>query len=172
LHWLTDLVLVAAPIQPEVVEAPTAKTATFSMYCYWTGEATVGQVEGVVASRIGHWGGSEIVQVDFDPRLTDLGKLVRALKRQRSFYSAIVTSDAERAEATRHLEVREIAVRAGEPHFIPAKYTLRTRRPELYELNLSESQAILLNSWSYFGGPMPDVLTPEQKRRLETAERN
>jgi hypothetical protein len=172
MHWLTALVLLAAPIQPEVAEAPTVKTATFSMYCYWTGEATVGRVEGVVASRIGHWGGGEIVQVDYDPRLTDLGKLAGALKRERSFYLAIVTSDAERSEAAHHLDVREIAVRAGEPHFIPAKHTLRIRHPELYELNLSESQAILLNSWSYFGGSMPDVLTPEQKRRLETAKRN
>ena len=40
------------------------ETATFSMYCYWTGEATVGRVDGVVASRIGHWDGREIVQVD------------------------------------------------------------------------------------------------------------
>jgi hypothetical protein len=83
-----------------------------------------------------------------------------------------VTTDAERSEAAHHLDVREIAVRSGEPHFIPGKHTLRTRHPELYELNLSESQAILLNSWSYFGGSMPDVLTPEQKRRLETAKRN
>ncbi len=29
-------------------------------------------------------------------------------------------------------------------------------------------QAIALNSWSYFGGRMPDVLTEEQKRRLES----
>lgn len=171
MHWLTALVLLAAPIQPQVSEAQAVNTATFSMYCYWTGEATLGRVEGVVASRIGHWGGSEIVQVDYDPRRTDLGELARALKRQRSFYSAIVASDAERSEAARHLDVGEIVVRAGEPHFIPAKYTLRTRHPELYELNLSESQAIALNSWSYFGGPMPEVLTPEQKRRLEVAER-
>lgn len=167
LHWLTALVLLAAPIHPEVPEAPAVKTATFSMYCYWTGEATLGRVEGVVASRIGHWGGREIVQVDYDSRRTDLGELARALKRQSSFYSAIVTSDAERSEAARHLDADEIAVHAGEPHFIPAKHTLRTRHPELYELNLSESQAILLNSWSYFGGPMPEVLTPEQKQRLE-----
>ncbi len=29
-------------------------------------------------------------------------------------------------------------------------------------------QAIALNSWSYFGGEIPDVLDDEQKRRLSS----
>ncbi len=33
-------------------------------------------------------------------------------------------------------------------------------------------EAFLLNSWSYFGGLMPDVLTPEQKRRYRPAAEN
>lgn len=177
MHWLVALVLSAASVSPQsappALEEPEVATATFSMYCYWTGEATVGRVDGVLASRIGHWGGNEIVQVDYDPRETNPGELARALKRQRAFYSALVTSAEKRDETARFLDAHEIAVRTGEPRFIEAKHSLRTRHPELYELDLSERQAILLNSWSYFGGPMPDVLTPEQKRRLrERAERN
>ena len=60
----------------------------------------------------------------------------------------------------------DVARRRGEPHFIEPKHSLRTRHPELWALELSEAQAIALNSWSYFGGEMPDVLTAEQKRRL------
>ncbi len=166
------LALIAAPVRPEVTAAPPVETATFSMYCYWTGEATVGRVDGVVASRIGHWGGSEIVQVDYDPRLTDLGELARALKRQRSFYSVIVKSKNEKAEAERRLGGGEVTVRTGKARFIDPKHSLRTRHPKLYKLDLSERQAILLNSWSYFGGPMPDVLTAEQKRSLRARQTN
>ena len=170
IHRLAALVLAVASVSPQTappaMEEPEVATATFSMYCYWTGEATVGRVDGVLASRIGHWGGDEILQVDYDPERTDPGELARALKRHRSFYSVLVTSEEKRGETARFLDAHVIAARKGEPRFIEAKHSLRTRHPELYELDLTERQAILLNSWSYFGGPMPDVLTPEQKRRL------
>ena len=99
---LALLLSVASVLGAQTVPAeadPRVRTATFSMYCYWTGEATLGRVEGVLASRIGHWGGSEIVQVDYDPEKTDLAELVEALERQRSLDSVVVTSAAERREA-------------------------------------------------------------------------
>lgn len=167
---LLVLALVAVPVtagSSGVAALPKVETATFSMFCYWTGEATVGRVDGVVASRIGQWGGSEIVQVDFDPQRTDLSELAQALKEQHSFYSVVVGSDAERRRAERSLDGHEIVTRAESPRFIQAKHSLRTRHPELYALGLGERQAIALNSWSYFGGERPDVLTAEQKRRLE-----
>jgi len=50
----------------------------------------------------------------------------------------------------------------GEPELIESKHSLRTRFPDLYYLDLTEKQAIALNSWSYFGGEMPEVLSPDQ----------
>ena len=144
------------------------ETATFSMYCYWTGEATLGRLEGVVASRIGHWSGAEIVQVDYDPEKIDVGEMARALKRQRSFYSLLIAEGAGAKAATHNLGDSDINVLPGKPHFIEPKHSLRTRNPHLLKLGLDERQAIALNSWSYFGGPMPDVLTTEQKQRLKT----
>ena len=142
------------------------ETATFSMYCYWTGEATLGRMDGVLASRIGHWGGSEIVQVDYDPQRTDVPALVEALKKQSSFYSVVVPDSGAAAASALPGDPEEIVRRAGAPRFIEPKHSLRTRHPELWQLGLSEAQAMALNSWSYFGGPMPDVLTPEQQSRL------
>ena len=169
--WMTCFVLCALASTALAEDADpgaehAVESATFSMYCYWTGEATLGRVDGVVASRIGHWGGQEIVQVDYDPRRTDVGELVRQLKKQRSFYSLIVTDPAARESAAHDLEPGEITVQPGEPRFIEPNHSLRTRHPELAALDLGEEQAIALNSWSYFGGEMPDVLTDEQKRQL------
>ncbi len=163
------LLLLSAPVTVaggDPPSEPEPTTATFSMYCYWTGEATLGRVDGVLASRIGHWGGSEIVQVDYDPAQTGLAELVDTLKRQGSFYSVVVAGDDEKLEAARSVADNDLARRRGRPHFIEPKHSLRQRHPELLALDLTERQAILLNSWSYFGGTMPDVLTPEQKRRL------
>ena len=142
------------------------ETATFSMYCYWTGEATLGRVDGVVASRIGHWGGKEIVQVDYDPGRTGVAELTAALKQQRSFYSLLVGDPSEREQVSGQVARGDVGVQRGKPRFIEPKHSLRTRHPELAALDLSEKQAIALNSWSYFGGPMPDVLTEQQKRRM------
>lgn len=150
----------------DATDPPATATATFSMYCYWTGEATVGRVDGVEASRIGHWGGDEVVQVDYDPRRTSLGELVRTLEAQRSFDAVIVSRPAERSEVATALDGKRIEVHRGEARFIEPKHSLRVAHPELLDLGLTESQAIALNTWSYFGGPMPDVLTAEQKRRL------
>ncbi len=160
---LLTLFALLAGVFPALAAAearPTLETATFSMYCYWTGEATLGQVDGVLASRIGHWGGKEIVQVDYDPAKTDVSSLVRALERRRSFYSVVLDRDAASPP------VDKVSRLDGKPHFIEAKHSLRRRHPELYALGLSEEQAIALNSWSYFGGTMPDVLTDRQKERL------
>ena len=140
------------------------ETATFAMYCYWTGEATLGRVDGVVASRIGHWAGREIVQVDFDPAKTDLSELVQSLRRQRSF-DAVVLAEGEPMDQVKTVSSQVIQA-SGSPHFIEPKHSLRTRYPDLWALGLSEEQAIALNSWSYFGGPRPDVLTDEQLQAL------
>ena len=138
------------------------ETAVFSMYCYWTGEATVGKVPGVVRTRIGELGGNEVVEVTYDPARTDVGRLAEALKRQGSFYAFIAP---DRAAAERSgLPSSDVKVRSGRPDFIEPKHSLRVAHPELYYLDLTEAQAIALNTWSHFGGPKPAVLTPEQER--------
>jgi hypothetical protein len=150
--------LAAAPPAPA-----STQTATFSMYCYWTGEATVGKVPGVVRTRIGELGGNEVVEVTYDPARTDVGRLAGALKQQGSFYALIVPDRDAAARAA--LPASEVKVRSGAPSFVEPKHSLRVVHPELYGLDLTEAQAIALNTWSHFGGPMPAVLTPEQQRR-------
>ncbi|MEM8996692.1 MAG: hypothetical protein AAGF23_18040 [Acidobacteriota bacterium] len=159
------LAAVAAP-QPGP-DAASLETATFSMYCYWTGEATLGRVDGVEASRIGHWGGQEIVQVDYDPRKTDPAALARALIAQRSFYAVLADGSKSHGELASSFDDGQIRRVSGAPHFIEPKHSLRTRYPQLAGLELSEAQRIALNSWAYFGGPIPDVLTAEQRRLVD-----
>ncbi len=160
---LVSVLLMLSQMQ-EAAYSEAFKTATFSMYCYWTGEATLGRVPGILSSRIGHMSGAgEIVQVDYDPGQVNLAELVSALKRQGSFYAFIARDENEASEAKRVLSVREIKISQANPHFIDSKHSLRVRYPELLKFDLTEEQAIKLNSWAYFGGKMPDVLTAAQK---------
>ena len=139
---------------------PASKTATFSMYCYWTGEAAAGKVPGVLATRIGEFGGNEVVEVTYDPARTDVARLAEALKQEGAFY-AYLAPGPEAAKRS-GLPASEVKVRTGRPDYVEPKHSLRVVHPELYYLDLTEAQAIALNTWSHFGGPMPNVLTPEQ----------
>jgi hypothetical protein len=148
------------------------ETAVFSMYCYWTGEATVGQVPGVVRTRIGSLGGNEVVEVEYDPARTDVGRLAQALKRRNSFYAFLAPDREAAARAGRLLPDSDVEVRSGRVRYTEEpKHSLRVVHPELLDLDLTEAQAIALNSWSHFGGPMPDVLTTEQKAKLKKHSR-
>lgn len=53
------------------------ETATFSMYCFWSGEGAFGEIPGVVETEPGFQDGKEVVQVQFNPAVvskTDLEK--------------------------------------------------------------------------------------------------
>ena len=116
---------------------------------------------------MGHLGGSEIVEVEYDPAQTNLQEMVAALKKKNSFYSVIVEDEVEKEKAGKLVRKDEIKANGKEPYFIESKYSLRTRHADLYYLDLTEAQAIALNSWSYFGGTRPDVLTKEQETLRE-----
>jgi hypothetical protein len=167
-------VLAAALVVPTRAAGQTAaapalpaqtKTALFNMYCYWTGEATLDRVPGVVKTRIGELSG-EVVEVEYDPSKTDVGKMAGALKKQGGFYAFLAADPIAKAEGKKYLPESEIKDIERHPRFIESKYNLHTSHPDLAALDLTEPQAMALNSWSYFGGPMPDVLTPEQKEKL------
>ncbi len=93
-----------------------------------------------------------------------------ALKRERSFGSLVVEDEESGVDARGYLRRSEIQINSEKPRFIESKHSLRSGHPELYRLDLSEDQKRILNSWSYFGGPMPDVLTDQQKRMLAEQE--
>lgn len=49
--------------------------ATYSMYCFWTGEALFGKLNGVVKTSAGFQTGKEAVVVEYDPAIISLSKL-------------------------------------------------------------------------------------------------
>jgi hypothetical protein len=59
------------------------QTATYSMYCFWTGEALFGRLNGVVKTTAGFQGGKEVVTVEYDPTViarSELDKIAQAQK--------------------------------------------------------------------------------------------
>jgi hypothetical protein len=122
---------------------------------------------GIKKTQIGHLGRNEIVEVEYDPTQVSIKDMAKTLKQQSSFYSVITQSQSDYNQAKTHLDESDIILSPSSPHFIKSKHSLRSRHPEFLELELTEQQMIKLNSWSYFGGSMPDVLTKAQKEKLE-----
>ncbi len=60
--WLTLLA------QEERAALRGTADATYSMYCFWSGEGALGAVDGVVSTATGFADGHEVVRVTYDPR--------------------------------------------------------------------------------------------------------
>ena len=56
------------------------ETATFSMYCFWSGEGTFGSIDGVVETEPGYQDGHEVVRVQFNPAVVKKGDLTTRTK--------------------------------------------------------------------------------------------
>lgn len=62
--------------------------ATYSMYCFWTGEALFGKINGVVKTTAGYQGGKEVVTVEYDPALISKAALDKIAQNQKCSVSA------------------------------------------------------------------------------------
>ena len=51
------------------------KQAAFAQHCFWTGEAQLGKLEGVVTTEAGWLDGREVTLLTYDPKRIDLSKL-------------------------------------------------------------------------------------------------
>jgi hypothetical protein len=72
-------------------------TATYSMYCFWTGEALFGKINGVVKTTAGFQGGKEVVAVEYNPAVVSKAELDKIALNQKCAVSA---SGSFRADAT------------------------------------------------------------------------
>ncbi len=66
--------------QELMAEANGLEKVNFSMYCFWTGEKEIGQVDGVIHTRPGFMHGKEVVEVEYDPNIVTLKQLTRKAK--------------------------------------------------------------------------------------------
>ena len=125
-------------------EHETLKQETYSMYCFWTGEAGLGKLDGVIKTTPGFADNKEVVRLWYDP-------------------SILSSSTLEKNAAEQGF------VKLKKPgKFIPDKepqYYL-SKSPYKY-LALSQTQKSKINSLLAEDASAHHLLSPKQKRYLE-----
>jgi len=135
------------------------ETATFAMYCYWTGEARLGAIDGVMSTTAGWAGGLEVVQLTYDPELVQYSKLVSTAQ---SFECAtkVFTHSADQLRTAKALVGSRAVEFPGNGRKAKAsdqKYQLRTIAG-VRSLPLTRFQSTKINSL---------IRSPERNKALE-----
>ena len=87
-----------AALQAELAPARIER-ATFGMACYWSGEACLGGVEGLLSSRTAHLDGHEVVELRYDPTRISYAELLRQARRKGCADTVFVRDESRLAIA-------------------------------------------------------------------------
>lgn len=135
------------PVYLELIAAehsPRLKQAVFSMYCFWTGEMALGQINGVITTEAGFMDGREVTLVKYDPEVIALPRLIAAAEKVECANTVSVPAgDLENAKATR-LNVSTISGYRTAPVGDQKKQLSGTA---LEKLHLTGAQATKVNAW-------------------------
>ena len=72
--------------------------ASFAMFCFWTGEAKLGNIDGVVSTEPGFMGGHEVVTVEYNPAILNFETLTKEAKNL-SCASKVFVDNAQQKES-------------------------------------------------------------------------
>jgi len=92
-----DLRLIA---EEQRARAAGLEQATFGMYCFWSGEAKLGRLEGVITTEPGFLSGSEVVEVLYDPDRITFQDLAERAQQSGAATQVFTRSDQQQAVAS------------------------------------------------------------------------
>ncbi len=142
----------------------STQQATFGMYCFWSGEAKLGSIPGVVASEPGFMGNSEVVSVKYNPEIISYEELVTTASEQKAF-DRIFTYSKEQKKVAESLAGSSKTKNAGQfrADSQPKYYLLHS---PYRLLPMLPNQASRVNTAVGLGGDPTAYLSPNQLKML------
>ncbi|MEZ5055436.1 MAG: VPGUxxT family thioredoxin-like (seleno)protein, type 2 [Saprospiraceae bacterium] len=142
--------------------------AHISMFCFWSGEKNIGDVEGVIETQAGFMNGAEVVQVSFDPRQTSFEYILKEAKTNQCA-SKVFSDNPEHQQAAKSVLGNSAAGKEGNfrPDREPKYYLGKT----VYRyVPMTQLQAARVNSLIAKGKSPYSVLSPRQIDLAEKAK--
>ena len=135
-------------------------TALFSMHCFWTGEAQLGQIDGVIATRPGFLHGKEVVEVSYDTAKISFTRLVREIFEKNYAEHLFCTSKLQ-LEAAQKIDRKRASLTSEKmrPDHQPQYFLSNT---SLSKIKLTPMQSTKLNSFIYLKKDPAPLLSPKQ----------
>lgn len=121
------------------------ETAVFAMSCFWTGEAVLGAIDGVIETKPGFKDGYEVVKVEFNPKVISYEELHKLASKQKCalkvFPGENIRPDNEPKYYLSHSNIRHVPMTSIQACRINSFIS----RGEDYRIFLSPKQIKLLD---------------------------
>lgn len=152
-----------------VAENSGTETATFSMYCFWTGEKKLGNLDGVVETQPGFMNNREVVEVEFDPNKISFETLLEKANKS-GCASHVFADDKEQLNKSEALVGNSSSSKKGKFRMDrePKYYLSKT----VYQyIPMTQLQAARANSLIGNGSLPNEVLSPRQIALAKTLQK-
>lgn len=149
---------------------PDAQYAAFAMYCFWTGEAKLGSLDGVLATEAGFYDGHEVVVVKFDQEKIRLLELVAEAEKFECASGVYLPSDEQLREVKDNTRLSNVKLFDSQKGYRRAPVSDQKKQLSkltgLNQLNLTPMQWTKLNSSRVSGDSFDQWLSPRQTAKL------
>jgi len=151
-------------------EKSGTETATFSMYCFWTGEKKLGNLEGVIETQPGFMNSREVVEVEFDPKKISYETLLKKANKS-GCASHVFVEDSKQLKKTEAIVGKSSSSEKGdfrldrEPKFYLSKTVYQY-------VPMTQLQAARANSLVGNGALPNEVLSPRQVALIKAIQAN
>ena len=144
--------------------------SVFSMYCFWSGEAALGAIKGVISTKTGFLERHEVVEVTFDPTTIPYKKLAQTA-RKNQISSRFFTRNKNQQKIAKKITdgISTLSTQAIKPDSQPKYYLSHT---PLKYVPMTLLQGARINSAAAYKQDTNQFLSPRQIELLEIIIQN
>lgn len=135
----------------------------FAMYCFWSGEKNLGNLDGIIATEAGFMNGSEVVKIKYNANTIDETSLIKNAASKNSA-DAVYSDDQREIKAAKNLNIKTRGKGKFRPDKQPKYYTYNTN---YRYLPMTTLQALKVNTALANGLSPDEYLSPRQLKVME-----